>query len=333
VSEKQKVNIEIDPDLLEHMFRVMVTIRLFEQEALKWNSKKKIPGFLHSYIGEEASAAGICLSLNPNDYIVSNHRGHGHLIAKGCSLSPMMAELFGRVTGFCRGKGGSMHIADFSSGILGANGIVGAGLPISVGAGLACKLEAQGRIVVCFFGDGASNQGSFHESINMASVLELPVVFVCENNQYAVSTPFHYHQKVSSVADRACAYCIKGTSVDGNDVLAVFRAASKAVEEARAGAGPYILETKTYRWYGHCEADPPDIYRSREEVDEWKSKCPIKRFKSYLIEKDVFTVDYLDRIEGEVNRQISEAVDFAQNSPEPELEDALKDIYYERNDR
>jgi pyruvate dehydrogenase E1 component alpha subunit len=218
-----KEDAKLDKNLLKKMYTTMITIRTFEKEVLRMNAKNLLPGFIHSYIGEEASATGACATLTPEDYIVSTHRGHGHVIAKGCELKYMMAELFGKADGYCNGKGGSMHIADFSKGIIGANGIVGAGIPIATGAGLAAKLEKKGRVVLCFFGDGASNQGTFHESINMASIWDLPVIYLCENNQYAVSTSQNYHQRVKEVSERAAAYRIYGKSIDGNDVIAVYR--------------------------------------------------------------------------------------------------------------
>lgn len=322
---------KLSRDLLKKMYKTMVTIRSFENEALRMNARKLLPGFIHSYIGEEGSATGACCALNDDDYIVSNHRGHGHVIAKGCDLKPMMAELFGKSTGCCHGKGGSMHIADFKKGIIGANGIVGAGLPIAVGAALASKMEAKGEVVLCFFGDGASNQGTFHESMNMASIWDLPVVFVCENNLYAVSTPQSYHQRVKDVSERAPAYRIPGKTVDGNNVISVYEEVLTAVKRARNGKGPSIVETKTYRWYGHCEADPPAIYRTKEEVENWKKKCPIERFRTYLLNDGIFNNNELAKIDNEVEKNIEEAVEFAKNSPEPALESALQDIYYEES--
>jgi len=309
----------------------MVTIRAFENEVLRMNAENLLPGFIHSYIGEEASATGSCLTLRPDDYIVSNHRGHGHVIAKGCDIKFMMAELFGKYDGYCHGKGGSMHIADFRKGIIGANGIVGAGLPIAAGAGLAAKLENKNKVVLCFFGDGASNHGTFHESINIASIWDLPVIFICENNHYAVSTSKKYHQKIDHISDRAVSYGISGTTIDGNDVLAVYETVYKAVESARNGKGPSIVESVTYRWCGHCEADPPDTYRSREEIDAWKKKDPILKFRDYLLNEKIFKIEDLDLIEQKVEKSVNDAVEFAKNSPEPPLESATDDVFYIEN--
>jgi acetoin:2,6-dichlorophenolindophenol oxidoreductase subunit alpha len=324
-------NPNITNELLIKMYSTMQTIRLFEKEVLKMNALGFLPGFIHSYVGEEASATGSCLNLRPDDYIVSNHRGHGHVIAKGCEIDRMMAELFGKKDGYCKGKGGSMHIADFSLGIIGANGIVGAGLPIATGAGLAAKLENKGKVAMCFFGDGASNHGTFHESLNLASIWNLPVIFICENNQYAVSTSQKYHQKIENISERASSYKMFGATVDGNDVIEVYNSVFEAVKRARDGEGPSLVETKTYRWYGHCEADPPDIYRTREEVCEWKDKDPIIRFEKYLIEKNVLGIEKIEFIKGEIVKKVDDAVEFAKNSPEPELESALEDLFYERS--
>ena len=260
-------------NFLAGLYASMYKIRRFEQEAVKLFHNKELPGWLHSYIGEEAVAVGVCASLNRDDYITSTHRGHGHCIAKGADLKRMMAELYGKETGYCKGKGGSMHIADFSIGILGANGIVGGGIPIATGTALASQYLEDGRVTVCFFGDGASNQGGFHESLNLASLWKLPVVYVCENNLYAETTPQADHQPIRDIADRAKSYNMPGVIVDGNDVFAVYEKANKAVERARAGRGPTLIECKTYRYRGHWEGDP-EVYRTKEEVKEWKKRSP-----------------------------------------------------------
>ena len=318
----------MNKQVVGELYRTMVRIRLFEEEVILLNQKQMVPGFIHSYIGEEATAVGACAALHADDYIVSTHRGHGHVIAKGCEVKLAMAELFGKVDGFCRGKGGSMHIADARRGVIGANGIVGAGMPIACGAGLAAQLENNGRVVLCFFGDGASNQGTFHESLNLASVWNLPVVFVCENNLYAISVSQEVHQKVRDVSERAAAYRIPGYSTDGNDVLGVVDTVSKAVSRARDGGGPSLVEAKTYRWRGHSEADPVYGTRSREEVEGWKEKCPIKRFRTVLLSEADFSDSELADIEAAVSREIGEAVAYAQASENPPPAAALEDVYY-----
>ncbi|MBC7189324.1 pyruvate dehydrogenase (acetyl-transferring) E1 component subunit alpha, partial [Candidatus Aerophobetes bacterium] len=306
--------------------RRMLEVRYFEEAAVELFQAGRLPGFLHSYLGEEAVAVGVCSALEKGDYITSTHRGHGHVIAKGASLEKMMAELFGKKTGYCKGKGGSMHIADFSIGVVGATGIVGSGIPIATGVALACKMKKTGQVVACFFGDGASNTGAFHEGLNLASVWDLPVIFVCENNLYAESTPQREHQKIKDVSIRAVSYNMPGVTVDGNDVIAVFNAAKKAVERARKGEGPTLIECKTYRWMGHYIGDPA-VYRSREEVEEWKKRCPIKNLKNKLLKEGVFSQEELTGIEEEVKKSIKEAIEFAEKSPVPELKEALEDIY------
>ncbi len=318
----------MDKQALGELYRMMLRIRRFEEEVILLNQKQMVPGFIHSYIGEEATAVGACAALNEDDYIVSTHRGHGHIIAKGCDVKLAMAELFGKVDGYCRGKGGSMHIADARRGVIGANGIVGAGMPIACGAGLAAQLEKHRRVVLCFFGDGASNQGTFHESLNLASVWKLPVVFICENNLYAISVSQEVHQNVRNVSKRAVSYGIPGYSIDGNDVLGVAETVSKAVSHARDGSGPSLVETKTYRWRGHSEADPVYGTRSREEVEGWKEKCPIKRFCGYLSSEAGFTESELDEIDAAVQIEIGEAVAYAQASENPHPAAALEDVYY-----
>jgi len=311
---------------LKEIYEKMLKIRYFEEKARELFTSGEIPGFLHSYLGEEAVATGVCAALEKDDYITSTHRGHGHLIAKGAKLDKMMAELFGKKTGYCKGKGGSMHIADFSIGVVGAIGIVGAGIPIANGVALTSKLKKTGRVVACFFGDGASNQGAFHEALNLASVWDLPVVFICENNSYAESTPQWQHQKIKDVSIRAISYDIPGVTVDGNDVMAVLEATQKGVRRAREGKGPTLIEAKTYRWMGHYIGDPAS-YRPNGEAEEWKKKCPIKRFKEKLLKEELLQENELKRIEKEVKKEIEEAVTFARKSPLPELEEALEDVY------
>ncbi len=309
------------------MYTKMLTIRRFEERIALEFARGAIPGFIHSYIGQEAVAVGVCANLRPDDRIASNHRGHGHCIAKGADLKRMMAEIHGRITGYCKGKGGSMHIADFSVGMLGANGIVCAGLPIAVGAALAAQLEGGDRVAVAFFGDGASNEGEFHESLNLASIWKLPLVFACENNHYGANTPIGRVLASSSIAERAGAYGIPATIVDGNDVLAVYGAAREAVARARSGSGPSFLECKTYRWHHHFESGYfPDL-RPKDEIDDWMQRCPIKRLGQKLEEDALLNREGQEAIDREVMAQVEEAAAFAAGSPYPDPEDALKGVY------
>lgn len=319
---------QISEKKLKEMYEKMIKIRYFEEKAMELFTSGEIPGFLHSYLGEEAVASGVCAALKKDDYITSTHRGHGHVIAKGAQLDKMMAELFGRKTGYCKGKGGSMHIADFSIGVVGAIGIVGAGIPIANGVALMAKMKKTEQIVACFFGDGASNTGSFHEGLNLASVWHLPVVFVCENNCYAESTPQWQHQKIKDISIRATSYDIPGVTVDGNDVISVFEVAQKGVKRARDGEGPSLIEAKTYRWMGHYIGDPAH-YRPKEEAKEWKNRCPIKRFRQKLLKEGALKEDELEGIEKEVKKRIEEAVAFARKSPAPEPKESLEDVYTE----
>lgn len=314
--------------LLFELFRCMLRIRAFEERVIDLYARGLVHGLAHLYVGEEAVAAGVCATLRPEDYVVSTHRGHGHCIAKGADMRRMMAEIFGRETGYCRGKGGSMHIADLSKGILGAMGVVGAGMPIAVGAGLGSKLRDSGQVCVCFFGDGASNQGTFHESLNLASLWKLPVVFVCENNAYAISTAQHRHQPIADISVRGAAYAMPGVTVDGNDVEAVYEAAVAAVEAARSGQGPTLLECKTYRWRGHHEGDPGQgtSYRSPEEISQWMARCPIARAREKLLAAGV-PADELERISEAVRAEVEDAVRYARASPEPAEEAMFADVY------
>ena len=316
-------------ELKLQMYRTMLRIRRFEEKLVELKARASIPGLLHLYIGEEATATGVCAALLPNDFITSTHRGHGHCIAKGGEISRMMAELFGRITGYCNGKGGSMHIANLELGILGANGIVGAGMPIAGGAGLSIKMRGTDQVVACFFGDGATNQGAFHESLNMAALWKLPVIYICENNQYAISVAQSRSTSIKDVYMRKDAYGIHGCMVDGNDVMAVYEAAQDAARRARNGEGPTLLECKTYRWRGHYEgeADRTYTYRTAEEIEGWKKGCPIERFRKKLLEEKAFVQEDFDRINLEVKQEIEEAIRFAEDSPFPEPEDALKGLY------
>ncbi len=316
-----------DVKTLLSLYRTMVTIRKFETLAGEMFAAGKIPGFIHLSLGQEASSVGVCSVLRPDDYITATHRSHGHVIAKGGDLKKMFAELMGRKTGYCRGKGGSMHIADFSLGILGANGVVAGGLPIVVGAGLSIKLRGTDQVAVSFFGDGAANRGPFHEALNMAAIWKLPIVFVCENNCFASTTRTSYACSITDIAVRAKGYNMPGVSVDGNDVLAVRQSASDAVARARRGEGPTLLENKTYRLRGHFEGDPQK-YRDQAEVAEWKEKNdPLVRFATILRKKKVLTSELQREIDVEVEKELKEAVLFAEESEWPRPEEALDDLW------
>lgn len=311
-------------DKLE-MYRKMYLIRTFEERAEELYMEGKIWGTFHLYVGEEAVAVGACSALRVDDYITSTHRGHGHCIAKGADVRRMMAELFAKDTGYSHGLGGSMHIADVEKGNLGATGIVGSGIPIAVGAALGCKLQRNDRVVLCFFGDGAANTGAFHESVNMAAAFRLPVVFVCENNMYAMSFSVKKAFALTDISERALGYGIPGVGVDGNNVLEMYEATKVAVERARRGEGPTFLEARTYRWKGHSKSDA-QVYRTKEEVREWKEKCPIKLLGRELEEEGVKEAE-LENIRKKVEAEIEEAVEFALKSPEPTLEEARRMVY------
>jgi len=322
----KQLTVELTKDKLIEIYRKMLEIRFFEEKVFDLYAQNLVPGTIHLYAGEEAVAVGVCSNLRKDDYITSTHRGHGHCIAKGADLKQTMAEILGKKTGYCKGKGGSMHIADFSIGMLGATAVVGAGIPIAVGAGLSVKLRETDQVVACFFGEGASNQGTFHEGINMASIWKLPVIFVCENNLYAMGTRQSTVMAIEDIADRAIAYGIPGVVVDGNDVLAVYKATRKAVERARNGEGPTLIECKTYRHKGHSRVDPAR-YRPRKEVEEWLAKDPIKRFKERLLQTKTLAETDFKQIEKEISAEIDEAVKFAVESPYPAPEEALEDVY------
>lgn len=317
---------DLSNELLLNLYVTMNKIRAFESRVAELFAEGKIPGFVHLYVGEEAVATGVCANLTDKDYITSTHRGHGHLIAKGGKLQLMMAELFGRSTGYCRGKGGSMHIADLDLGIMGANGIVGGGPPLASGAALACQYLGTSNVAVCFFGDGAANQGTTHEAMNLATCWKLPVVFVNENNMYGISSCTINSMCVPNVADRAAAYDMPGVTIDGNDVIAVYEAASEAVKRARDGLGPSLIECKTYRHRGHFEGDPC-VYRKKEEVEEWMERDPIPRFETKLIEMKVITQEKADEIKAGLKSEVAEAERFAADSPLPDVSDLLTDVY------
>jgi len=316
----------VENEKLLEMYRQMLTIRFFEEKVFELYGQNLVPGTIHLYTGEEAVAVGVCANLRRDDYITSTHRGHGHCIAKGAKLEKTMAEILGRKTGYCKGKGGSMHIADFSIGMLGATAVVGAGIPIAAGAGLSIRLRGTDQVVACFFGEGASNQGTFHEGINLAAVWNLPVVFVCENNLYAMGTRQSRVMIIENIADRAVAYGIPGVAVDGNDVLAVYEAARVAVERARGGEGPTLIECKTYRQKGHSRFDPA-AYRPKEEVETWLKRDPIARFQTKLFEMGVLTQAEVEKLVQEAKKAVDEATKFALESPFPEPEEALEDVY------
>lgn len=317
---------KLQRETLISMYQTMYKIREFEKAVVDLFSQDLIRGAVHVYLGEEAVASGACHALEKDDYIVSTHRGHGHCIAKGGKVHKMMAEILGKSTGYCKGKGGSMHIADLKCGILGANGIVGAGIPIATGAGMTSWIKKDNKVTLCFFGDGASNQGTFHESINMAAVFRLPVVFICENNHYAVFTSTEKALSVENISDRSIAYGIPGYSIDGNDVIEVFSTVSNAVKRARAGKGPSLIECKTYRWFGHFVGDPEN-YRSKEEVKKWKTKKdPIEMYKKKLIKEGMVENKKFSRIENEIQKEIEDAKNFAKNSPEPEDKELWTDV-------
>ncbi len=309
------------------LLQTMIRIRTFEANAERLFFNKKIPGFLHLYIGEEAIATGMMANLEIDDYITSTHRGHGHAIAKGADMNRMMAEIFGKKDGYCNGKGGSMHIADFSIGMLGANGIVGGGYNIAVGAGVSASIRNTKQVAVCFFGDGASNRGTFHEAMNLASIWKLPVIFLNENNQYASTTPSSYALSVASVVDRAQGYNVLGISVDGNDVMAVYNAGNYLVKRARAGEGPSLFECKTYRIKGHFVGDP-EKYRKKEDVSHWQGVLdPINRYKKYLLKEKILDQKKIDVISKKAEKEVEEAIDFAEKSSYPEPKEALTDLF------
>ena len=308
------------------IYGMMHLIRMFEERAAECFAAGEIPGFIHLAVGQEAITATVCSLLEPADLVSGTHRGHGHCLAKGAEPQRVMAELFGRATGLCRGKGGSMHLCDMPLGVLGTNGVVGANLPIAVGTALAARVRGTRQVTVAFFGDGAANTGAAHEALNLACVWDLPIVFVCENNLYAEYTPQSVHTKGASIAARASGYGMRGVRVDGNDVPAVFAAAAGAIDSARRGEGPTLLEAMTYRWRGHNEGDRM-AYRTRDEVTAWREKDAIPRFRAWLE-----AVGYLDaqgdeRLVAGVRTKVEAATEFARQSPWPAPGTALDDVY------
>jgi pyruvate dehydrogenase E1 component alpha subunit len=317
---------QISHDKLRWAYERMLLIRYFEDQVHQLFLGGKLPGFAHLYAGEEAVAVGVCAHLSAKDFITSTHRAHGHGIAKGSDPGALMAELYGKATGVCKGKGGSMHVADLSVGFFGANPIVGAGSPQACGLALAAKVKRTGSVAVCFFGDGAFNQGSCHEALNEAAIWKLPVVFVCENNLYAQSTPIEYGAKAKNVADRASAYGMPGVTVDGMDFFAVYEAAKEALDRARTGEGPTLLEAKTYRFYGHFEGDAMK-YRSKEEEQVHHARDPLANFRKKVLSDGLMTTAELKQIEEQVQAKIQAALRFAEESPYPDPKECLTDVY------
>jgi len=318
---------DLSKEKLVEWYRQMVTIRHFEEAVTDLYRRALMPGLSHLYIGEEAVAVGACAALRPDDWITSTHRGHGHCIAKGGDIKKMMAEIMGKETGYNRGKGGSMHIAESELGILGAFAVVGGGFGPATGAALSAKMRGTDQVAVCFFGDGASNQGSFHENLNLAGLWKLPVVYLCENNLYAISVAQWRSQPIKDIAIRAASYDMPGAVVDGQDVLAVYDAVRESVERARSGEGPTLVECKTYRYTGHGVSDPGTAYRAQEEIDEWKKRDPIILFRERLEGEGIMTEEETQSIEAVVQRSIEEAIEFARKSPFPSLDEIDQHVY------
>jgi len=316
----------IGKDALLEMFYLMMKIRRVEERLLDLFAQGKIPGFIHVSIGQEAVPVGVCSCLKPGDFISTTHRGHGHALAKGADLKRFMAEIFGRRDGYCRGRGGSMHVASSELGLIGSNGIVGGGIPISLGTAFASVYKGNDRVTVSFFGDGASNEGTFHESLNLAALWDLPVVFCCENNEWAEFTPKSVHMRIEKISERATSYGIPGVTVDGDDVLSVLEEAARAIARARKGEGPTLLECKTHRWFGHFAGDAQK-YRSSKEIEEAKGFDPLLRFQETLFKLGTLKPEDVERLELKVRSEIDEAVAFALNSPIPADESLLEDVY------
>jgi pyruvate dehydrogenase E1 component alpha subunit len=319
---------QLDRDMLREAYRRMRTIRLFEERLEQLSLAGKLPGFLHLYAGEEATAVGVCMHLNDDDFLCSTHRGHGHCIAKGVAIDGMMAELYGKRTGVCKGKGGSMHIADLDRGMVGANGIVGAGIPLATGAALTAQTRGTDQVSIAFFGDGAANEGSFHEALNLAAIWQLPVVFVAENNGYGEATPAEYAMKIRDIADRAAGYGMPGEIADGMDFLEVYEKAGEAIERARSGGGPTLLECKTYRYYGHYVGDPL-TYRTKEETEDVRqTRDPLEGFERRCVgELGLIDADALREVDAEVAEAIERAVEYAEASEAPDPEEVTTDVY------
>ncbi|MBH59855.1 MAG: pyruvate dehydrogenase (acetyl-transferring) E1 component subunit alpha [Dehalococcoidia bacterium] len=319
---------------LEWLFESMYRIRRFEETMLEQTFKGKSMGVTHSSDGQEAGPVGICAHLTDKDWIGSTHRGHGHCIAKGLDTKKMMAEIFGKSTGQCKGKGGSMHIADFSKGMLGANAIVGASIPLAVGAALSSKYNGteDDSVGVAFFGDGATGQGVLHESMNLASIWKLPVIFVCENNHYAEATPVEYAVSIEDISDRATAYSMPGITADGMDVFDVYEVADEAIKRARKGEGPTLIELKTFRYHGHFHADDPKKYRTPEEDEKWKDRDCLKIFEEKVTSNKSMTLESIKKIKDSIDKEMLEAVEFAEKSPMPDIDELYSDVYVKYKD-
>jgi pyruvate dehydrogenase E1 component alpha subunit len=322
-----EANVDFSNEQLIHIYEQMTRIREFDERAARLMEQARVHGSVHLYCGQEAVGVGVCEALQPDDYITSTHRGHGHLIAKGGDPKLMYAELFAKSNGYNRGKGGSMHIAALELGMIGANGIVGAGGPIALGVAFASAYQENGRVTACFFGDGSTNEGAFHEAVNMAAVLKAPLVFVCENNLYGEWSPIAGTTSVSDIADRAAAYGIPGVIVDGQDVVAVHEAASEAIARARRGEGPTLLECKTYRFYDHVGRDFGMLDRDEDEVASWRARDPILLWRRELAERGVLSEADADAITERIAEEMEEAIEFAAQSPDPVPEDLMRDIY------
>lgn len=312
------VSEEIDLQLGLDLYQRMLQLREFELKVQEVYRAGLLPGFVHLYVGEEAVAVGLCASLKNRDLVYSTHRGHGHALAKGVTGRELMAELWGKRTGCCGGRGGSMHTYAPEYGFMGTNGIVGAGIPLAAGAALSAQVQGSGQVVVCFFGDGAVNSGSFHESLNLAAVWNLPVVFACENNLFATEMAFERATKNTSIVSRAAAYAMPGVEVNGSDVIEVYRAGREAIDRARSGGGPTLMEFKTYRFLGHHEGDPGTEYRTKDEVESWKKRDPIKALRQQLLERGPAAEAQLKNVDAQTERWLADAVEFARNSPEPD---------------
>ena len=317
---------KLDKETMLKMYYKMIEIRFFELTATGLFKKGQIKGSIHPYIGQEAVGVGACFALNPGDYMTTTHRPHGHNLAKGAGMRRIFAEILGKVTGYNRGRGGSMHVAALETGTLIASAVVGGNIPIALGAALTSKMKKTSQVTLCFFGEGASNTGNFHESLNLAAIWHLPVVFMCENNIYAVSTPIYYSALIENISIRAKGYGIPGITVDGNDVVAVYETTSEGVDRARKGNGPTLIEAKTYRWEGHYVGEPR-VYRTREEEEKWKKRDPIQRFEKKLLEMQILDEGRIQQIKEEIGKKVTEALQWALNSPLPSPEDATRFIY------
>ncbi len=316
---------KLSKEIHKELYLKMVQTREFEETAARLFVEGKVHGTAHFCTGEEATGVGVCSALEVKDYILQTHRGHNQGIGKNMDINKMMAELLGKATGYCKGKGGCMHIADFSVGSLGANGIVGGGMPIATGAALKQQYNNEKNVTVCFFGDGATNGGAFHESLNLASVWDLPLIFVCTNNLYGMSTHINRSMNIEDISIRASGYGIKSISLDGNDVVKIYEETIKAKEYVLKN-GPMLIVLNTYRWMGHSKSDP-QIYRTKDEVKEWKEKCPVKRHKKYMLKNKIMSAVEIETLEKHAVRDIKAAVEFAENSPEPQIENIFDDVY------